>query len=374
MAHRQSHRKGPATAVFSTHTPVTDHDEDNVYQDRRDIQQIADDSVAFLRTFSLRLQRFRAQVGEFAHTDHPRTHTDEEMTDNDLPEPAATRAGTDETTEPDEPSSMDELAMQTENDDCTPLHTEIPDATLQSPTMQKNHIPPGPDYTPNQPVIRNTYVTTRRFNIPPSLRGTYVEKYMRQAHTAVKLAREDPHLHNQPIAVDSRGGDISDEFNGELNEIIDRPAQCEPDSAGEVGEESTQPAGNIQQITGSEQNTNDAAPPRLPDLETTTPNQKQIKHAINSQTYPTRITRNHRTNLPRHREVPTVVSIANVTKKTTHAHTGVDDTTERDIEGLVPDRGKKPRYETRGVSVIYVPIQGPENPPVLISRCGNVLK
>ena len=74
MAHLQSYRKGPAHSTIATPsatTSIMDCNEDYTYQDHRDTQQIADDSIAFLRTFSLRLQRFRAQVGEFAHADQP---------------------------------------------------------------------------------------------------------------------------------------------------------------------------------------------------------------------------------------------------------------------------------------------------------------
>ena len=366
MAHRQSHRKGPATTVPPPSTTATDHEEEHTYQDNRDAQQIADDSVAFLRTFSLRLQRFRAQVGEFAHTDHSSPHTDEEMTDNDFPKPTTTMAGN--TTEPNEPSPMgaqenpwDEPTMQTHKpyDECTPFRTELPDTTSQSPTMQTNRIPPCLDYTPDQPVLKYTYATTRRFNIPPSLRGTYVDEYLKQAHTAVRLVRDDPHLYNQPIVVDNNGGDTNDEFNGGLNPFIDRPAPCEPETAEEVNEEGTQPAGNTQRTTDPEQKIHSTTPPRQPGPEPVTLSQKQIKHIADSRVHPVNITRNHKTDLLGHKGVPTVMLIAKETKRTTHDRIRMEDTTERDIEGLVPDRGKKPRYRTRRVSVIYMPKQDP---------------
>ena len=371
MAHRQSYRKGPATATPSTHTPVTDHDGDNIYQDSRDIQQIADDSVAFLRSFSLRLQRFRAQVGEFAHTDHSSPHTDEEMADNDSPKPTTTMAGN--TTEPNEPpptgpqeNPRDEPTMQTCKtcDECTPFRTELPDTTTHSPTIQTNWIPPCLDYTPDQPVLKDTYATTRRFKIPPSLRGTYVDEYLKRAHTAIKLVRDDPHLYGQPIVVDSNGGDTNDEFNYGLNTIIDRPAPCEPETVEEANEESTQPAGNTQRTTDPEQKIHNTTPPRQPGPEPITLSQKRIKHITDSQVHPVNITRNHRTDLLGHKEAPTVMLITTETKRITHARTKTEDTTEQDIEGLVPDRGKKPRYRTRrvSVSVIYMPTQGPHSP------------
>ena len=352
-----------------------DHDGDNIYQDSRDIQQIADDSVAFLRSFSLRLQRFRAQVGEFAHADHSSPHTDEEMADNDFPTPTTTMASN--TTDSNEPPPMDtqenprdEPTIQTHQtyDECTPLRTKLPDPTPQSPIAQANWMPPCLDHTPDQPVLKDTYATTRRFKVPPSLRGTYVDDYLKRAHTAVKLMRDDPHpephLYDQPIVVDSNGGDTNDEFDDGLNPIINRPTLCEPEAVEKVNEEITQPARNTQRTADPGQKIYDTTPPRQPGPELATLSQKRIKHITDLQVHPVNITRNHKTDLLGHKEAPTVTLIAKETKRTTHARTRMEDTTERDIEGLVPDRGKKPRYRTRRVSVIYVPTQGPQPPPL----------
>ena len=76
-----------------------DGDEDYAYQDNRDTQQVADDSIAFLRTFSLRLQPFRAQVGEFAYVDQ----SDDAETMNNGPVKITTT--TTDSTKPNESSS-----------------------------------------------------------------------------------------------------------------------------------------------------------------------------------------------------------------------------------------------------------------------------
>ena len=335
-----------------------------MYQDSRDIQQIADDSVAFLRTFSLRLQRFRAQVGEFAHADHSSPHTNEEMTDSSFPKPTTIMAGN--TTKPNEPLPMyeqdnpwDEPTTQTHKpcEECEPPRTDLPDTTPQSPTMQTNRIPPCPDYTPDQPVPKDTYTTTRRFNIPPSLRGTYVDEYLTQAYTAARLARDDPHLHDQPIAVNN--DDADDEFNDGLNPTIDRPTPREPEIMERVNEETAQPAGNTQQTADPKQEDYNTTPPRQPGPEPVTLSRKRIKHTTDSRVHSVNIIRNHTTDPLRHKKAPTAMLIAKETEKTTHDLIRMEDTTERDIEGLVPDRGKKPRYRTRRVSVIYMPTQGP---------------
>ena len=221
--------------------------------------------------------------------------------------------------------------------------------------MQTNRIPPCPDYTPDQPVPKDTYTTTRRFNIPPSLRGTYVDEYLKQAYTAVRLVRDDPHLYDQPIVVDNNGGDANDEFNDGLNPTVDRPAQCEPETVGGVNEETTQPAGDTQRTTDPKQKSYNTTPPRQPGPEPVTLSRKQIKHSTNSRVHPVNITRNHKEDLLGHKKVPTVMLIAKETKRTTHDLIRMEDTTKRDIEGLVPDRGKKPSHRTGRVSVNYTP-------------------
>ena len=81
MVHRQTYREGPATPTTTTSSAsasatnplhcVRDYD----FHDAWDTQQIADESVAFLRIFSQRLQRFKAQVSQFAHVGQPSPQT-----------------------------------------------------------------------------------------------------------------------------------------------------------------------------------------------------------------------------------------------------------------------------------------------------------
>ena len=154
MAHRQSYREGPAhsiTAISSTPTPATDCDEDYMYQDNRDTQQIADDSIAFLRTFYLRLQQFRAQVGKFAHADQFSPHTDNtEMSDNDSIKPTTTTTNDTKLNEPlpanEQDDSSDEHPTYTPKlcGQCESSRAEPPNIPPQSPTTQTDQTPPCP--------------------------------------------------------------------------------------------------------------------------------------------------------------------------------------------------------------------------------------
>ena len=181
MAHRQTYREGPAhltTTAPPTPTPIVDSDEGYAYQDNRDTQQVADDSIAFLRTFSLRLQRFRAQVGEFAYVDQS---DDAETMDNG---PVKITTTTADSTKPNEPSSstangwgdsLDEQPACTPKlcEQCEPPGAELPDTTPQSPATQIDQTPPCPDDTyPDHPFPEGTRVTIGVRNPPSSLRGT----------------------------------------------------------------------------------------------------------------------------------------------------------------------------------------------------------
>ena len=359
MAHRQSYRKGPATAISSMPTPASNHDGDNTYQDSRDIQQVADDSIAFLRTFSLRLQRYRAQVGEFAHADQPPLHTDG-VPDDDFPKP--TPAMPDDATRPNEPleiyekiNSRNEHETQPRKpcEECEPSHTELPDIKPQSPTVQTNRIPPCPNYAPDQPIPRDTYTTTRRFEVPPSLRGTYVDECLKQAYTAVKLVRDDPHLYGQPIVIDNNGDDANDESNSGPDTTVDRPTPREPETPKEVDKETAQPAGNMQRTTHTKQENYNTTPPRQPGPEPVALGRKRTRLTTDSRIHSVDIIRNYKADPIGHKKAPATTLAAKETA--IHDLIRTQDTTERDIEGLVPDRGKKPGHKTGRVSVIYMP-------------------
>ena len=77
MAHRQKFREGHTTRTttitndairFSPSNPLHCVREYDLSLEQ-DMQRIVDETVTFLRHFSQRLQRFRAQVGEFASVD-----------------------------------------------------------------------------------------------------------------------------------------------------------------------------------------------------------------------------------------------------------------------------------------------------------------
>ena len=78
MAHHQKNCEGHTTRTNTIATdairsspsnPLHCVREYNLSQEQ-DTQRIADETVTFLRHFSQRLQRFRAQVGEFASVDY----------------------------------------------------------------------------------------------------------------------------------------------------------------------------------------------------------------------------------------------------------------------------------------------------------------
>ena len=361
MAHRQSHRKGPATTVPPPSTTATDHEEEYTYQDNRDAQQIADDSVAFLRTFSLRLKRFRAQVGEFAHAP---PHTDDaEMSDDNSTKPTT---ATTSNTKLNEPLLAGEASEQDDSLDGSPAYThkshkrhELPRAepleiTSQPPITRTNQIPPCPDNTPDESSPENTYATTRKFNIPPSLRGTYVDECLRGTHVTIRPERDDLHIHNPPAVADDNGDD-ADEFNGRVNPTTDRRlTPYEPETMRAAYGITSQLTEDTQQTAYTGQRFHETTLLERPDPGLVTPNRKQTRHTTDSQAHPTDITRNHRADPPGHKKTPTVTLIAKETEKTIHNLIRMEDTTERDIEGLVPDRGKKPRYRTRRVSVVYM--------------------
>ena len=359
MAHRQSNRKGPATIVPP---PSTDHEEEYTYQDTRDAQQIADDSVAFLRTFSLRLKRFRAQVGEFAHAS---PHTDDaEMSDGDS---TKLTTATTRNTKLNEPLSASEASEQDDSLDGSPAYahkshkrhelprTEPPEITSQSPVTRTNQIPPCPDNIPDESSPENAYVTTRKFSIPPSLRGTYVDEYLRRTYATIGPKREDLHIHNPPAVADDNGND-TDEFNGGVNPTTDqRLTPCEPETMKAAYGKTFQLTKDTQQTAHTGQRFHETTLPGRPDPGLVTPNEKRTRYTIDPRAHPPDITRNHRADPPGHKKPTTVTPIAKETERTIYDLIRMGDTTKQDIEGLVPDRGKKPRYRTRRVSVIYMP-------------------
>ena len=359
MAHRQSHRKGPATTVPPPSTTAKDHEEEHTYQDNRDAQQIADDSVAFLRTFSLRLQRFRAQVGEFAHAS---PHTDDaEMPDDDPTKPTTATASNTKLNEPppanEQDDSLDEYPAYTRKSHKRHelSRAEPPETTSQPPTTRTNQTPPCPDNTPDESFPENTYATTRKFNIPPSLRGTYVDEYLKRTYATIRPERDDLHVHNPPAVADDNGDD-ADEFSNGVNPTTDqRLTPCEPETMKAVYEKTSQPTEDTQQTAYTGQRFHETTLPGRPGPGLVTPNEKQTRYTTDPRAHPTDITRNHRADPPGHKKTPTVTLNAKETEETVYNLIGTENTIERDIEGLVPDRGKKPRYRTRRVSVIYIP-------------------
>ena len=334
-----------------------------MYQDNRDAQQIADDSVAFLRTFSLRLKRFRAQVGEFAHANQSSSHTDNtEMSDNDFTKPTTTTASDTKLNESlpadEQDDSLDEHPTYTHKlcGQCEPSRAELPDTTPQSPIIQTDRIPPCPDDTPDHPFPEDTYATTRTYNTQPSLRGTYIDEYLKRTYATVRLERDNPHLHDPPVVVDDNGGDADDEFNDGINPTVNQqPAPYEPETMKAIYEETLQLTGDTQRTTHTKQKIHKTTPPGQPGPGSVTPSREQTKHTTNLRARPIDITRNHKADPPRHKKVSTTALIAKETEKTIHDLIRTQDTTERDIEGLVPDRGKKPGHRTGRVSVIYMP-------------------
>ena len=170
MAHRQSYREGPAHSTIatpSTTTPIIDCNEDYTYQDNRDTQQIADDSIAFLRTFSLRLQRFRAQVGEFAHVDQP---DDIETSDNGPIKVTNTTADDTRSNGSSSPLANkqgDPPVKQLTHaprlcEQCESSRAELMDIPPQSPTTETNQTPPCPTIPfQKAPGSHSEYVTYR---------------------------------------------------------------------------------------------------------------------------------------------------------------------------------------------------------------------
>ena len=165
--------------------------------------------------------------------------------------------------------------------------------------------------------------------------------------------RDDPHLYDQPIVIDNNGDDANDEFNDGLDTTIDRPTPCEPETLEEVHKETAQPAGDMQRTTLTKQENYDTTPPRQPGPEPVALSRKRARYTTDSRVHSADIIRNYKADPIGHKKAPAT------TEETVHDLIRTQDTTERDIEGLVPDRGKKPGHRTGRVSVIYMPTQGP---------------
>ena len=365
MAHRQSFREGPAhstAATPSTPTPIMDCDEDYAYQDNRDTQQIADDSIAFLRTFSLRLQRFRAQVGKFAYVDQS---DDMEMSDNG---PIKVTTTTTDDTRPDESSSSpadergDSLNKQSARTpklcgQCESSRSGLPDITPQSPTTQIDRTPPCPDDTyPDHPFPEGTCVTIGAYSPPSSLQGTYVAKYLniRRTYATIGSERGSPRPNDPPFIVE----DDSDELNNGTNPTDNQqPAPHEQETTRTAYKETSQPTGDTQKTAHIERETpplihQTTRPSGRPRLGFAIPSKEQTKHTTDLWAYSTDTTQNHKAKPPRHKRTSVPALTTRETNKTTYGFIETEDTTEREITGLVPDRGKESRYETQRVNLI----------------------
>ena len=354
-----------STATSSTPTPVMDHDGDYTYQDNRDTQQVADDSIAFLRTFSLRLQRFRAQVGKFAYVDQPSSHTDDMVISDDGPIKKMTT--TVDGTKPNEPlpaderdSSLDEQQVYTPKlcGQCESSRAELSGAATQLLTAQTDRTPPCPDDMPDHPFPEDTYVTTRACNQPPPLQGIYVAKYSNipWAYATIKPERDNPRPSDPPMIDDGDDDGTNDGINPTVNK---QSAPYETENTGTTYKKTLQPTEDTQKTAHIVQEIpitiHEATPPGRPEMGFATPSKEQTRHTTNLWTYSTDITQNYGAKPHGHRRTSIHTPTAKEMNKTTHSLIETEGATEREIKGLVPDRGKKSRYETRKVNLIYMP-------------------
>ena len=358
MAHRQSYREGPAHSSIAT--PV-DCNEDYTYQDNRDAQQVADDSIAFLRTFSIRLQRFRAQVGEFAHVDQPddietsdngpikvTNTTADDTRSNGSSSPPANKRG--------DPPVKQLMHAPRLCEQCESSRAEPVDIPPQSPATETNQTPPCLDDTyPDHPFPEGTRVALRVHNLPPSLRGTYVAKYLdiRRPYAAIGPERDSPHPGDPPPMVE----DGSDKSNSDVEPINQQPAPDEQETTATTCREALQPIGNTKKTMHIEQET-------PPISYHTTPSgrlkqgfailgKERIKHTTNSRTHSTDTTPHHEAEDRKRKRASVLELTTRETNEVTNGLIAAEDTSDREITGIIPDRGKKSRHEALRVNSIY---------------------
>jgi hypothetical protein len=223
MAHRQTYREGPATPTTATSSSpapainplhcVRDYD----FHDERDTQQIADDSVAFLRIFSQCLQQFKAQVGEFAHVDQSSPQTnDAKVPDND---PAKV------TITPVNDMRLDEPSLATEQDDSLtqqPAHTpklcrQCESSCTRHPDMASEPQTVNIDRTPlyqddlylDRLFPENINTVARAPSTPPPPQENHITEYLKTpwTYTVVESGKGNSHPESPPPIVDDNGNE-----------------------------------------------------------------------------------------------------------------------------------------------------------------------
>ena len=344
----ETNREGPAHSSIAT---PTNCNEDYTYQDTRDTQQIADDSIAFLKTFSLRLQRFRAQVGEFAHVDQP---DDIEMSNNGPIK--TTNAMTDDTrsdgsSSPPANKQGDPPAEQLTHtprlcEQCESSRAEPMDIPLQSPATETDQTPPCPDDTyPDHPFPEGTQVTFRVRNLPSSLRGTYVAKYLdiRRPYAAIGPKRNNPHQDDTPPMFE----DGSDKPNSDVEPISQQPVPDEQETTATAYREAIQPIGNTKKTMHIKRETPPISyhtiPPGRPRPGFAMLGKERIRHTTNLRAYSTNTTPRHEAE-GRERKGASIPELtARETYGVTNDFTATEDISDRKIAGIIPDRGKKSR-------------------------------
>ena len=211
---------------------------------------------------------------------------------------------------------------------------------------------------PNRPLPEDDYVTVRAYNPPPPLRGTYIAEYLNipWEYKIITPERDSPRPNDPPMVVDDDGDGPHDGMNPIANR---QPAPYEPENTRTTYKKTSQPAGDTQKTTHIEQEIpttiHKTTPPGRLGLGFAIPSKGQTKHATNLWTYSTDVTQNHKAKPPRHRRTSVPTLTTKETNKTAHGLIETEDATEREIKGLVPDRGKKSRYGTQKVNLIYMP-------------------
>ena len=346
----ETNREGPAHSSIAT---PTNCNEDYTYQDTRDTQQIADDSIAFLRTFSLRLQRFRAQVGEFAHVDQP---DDIETSDNGPIKITTTTTDDTRSNESSSPSANKQGDPPVEQlthaarlcEQCESSRAELMDIPPQSPATETDQTPPCPDDTyPDHPFPEGTRVTFRVRNLPSSLRGTYVAKYLdiRRPYAAIGPERDSPHPSNPPPMTK----DGSDESNSDANPINQQPAPDEQVTTATTCREALQPIGNMTKTVHIEQKTPpiiyQTTPSGRPKPRFAVLGKKRTKHTTNLRAHSTDTAPHHEAEDHERKRTLILELTARETNEITHDFIAAEDTSDREITGIIPDRGKGSRHE-----------------------------
>ena len=295
MAHRQTYREEPATPTTATSSSpapainplhcVRNYD----LHDERDTQQIADDSVAFLRIFSQCLQRFRAQVDEFAHVDQTSPQTNDAETSGNNPTKVTIAPIND--TKPDEPSSAteqdDSLTWQSTQTpklcgQCESIRARHPNMAPEPHTVNIDRTPPCPDDLYLDRLFpENVNTATEAPNPPPPPRGNHATKYLKipWTYTVVESGKGNSHPESPPPIVDDNGNEPS-----------------ESETMKSTYQKTSQPTEDTQKIEHIEREIStaifQATLPRHPKLGLAIPNNEQVIRTADLWTYPAHTSQN----------------------------------------------------------------------------------